>query len=144
MARARPDLAIIPLRGNVDTRITKLDGGEFDAILLACAGLRRLGLQYRVTALMPLQAWLPALSQGAIGIETRRHDGWLDLLSPLHHLPTGMALAGERAFQAALDGSCATPIGGFASYTAMESFRSGGKSSRQTAAATPIPRSTSC
>ena len=117
VSRARPDLEIIPLRGNVDTRITKLDGGEFDAILLACAGLRRLGLEGRVTALMPLQTWLPALSQGAIGIETRRDDDWLYLLSPLNHLPTAIALSCERAFQAALDGSCTTPIGGFASYS---------------------------
>jgi hydroxymethylbilane synthase len=117
VARARPDLEIIPLRGNVDTRITKLDGGEFDAILLACAGLRRLGLHGRATALMPLQTWLPALSQGAIGIETRRHDDWLNFLAPLHHLPTAVALSCERAFQAALDGSCTTPIGGFADYS---------------------------
>lgn len=117
VSRSRPDLEIIPLRGNVDTRITKLDGGEFDAILLACAGLRRLGLEGRVTALMPLQTWLPALSQGAIGIETRRHDDWLHFLSPLHHSPTAIAVSCERAFQAALDGSCTTPIGGFASYS---------------------------
>jgi hydroxymethylbilane synthase len=124
VSRARPDLEIIPLRGNVDTRIAKLDGGEFDAILLACAGLRRLGLDSRVTALMSLHTWLPALSQGAIGLETRRHDDWLHLLSPLHHLPTAIALSCERAFQAALDGSCTTPIGGFATYTNGElSFR---------------------
>jgi hydroxymethylbilane synthase len=124
VSRARPDLEIIPLRGNVDTRIAKLDGGEFDAILLACAGLRRLGLDSRVTALMSLHTWLPALSQGAIGLETRRHDDWLHLLSPLHHLPTAIVLSCERAFQAALDGSCTTPIGGFASYTNGElSFR---------------------
>jgi hydroxymethylbilane synthase len=116
VARARPDLEIVSLRGNVDTRIAKLDAGELDAILLASAGLKRLGLQERITTLMPLESWLPALSQGAIGIETRREGGWIELLSPLHDLPTAVALACERAFQAALDGSCTTSIGGFAFY----------------------------
>jgi hydroxymethylbilane synthase len=114
VARARPDLEIIALRGNVDTRVAKLDAGELDAIVLANAGVRRLGLQDRITTLMPLESWLPALSQGAIGIETHRDEDWLDLLLPVHHPPTAVALACERAFQAALDGSCTTPIGGFA------------------------------
>jgi hydroxymethylbilane synthase len=117
VSRARPDLEIVTLRGNVDTRVAKLDAGELDAILLANAGLRRLGLQNRVTALMPLESWLPALSQGAIGIETQRSDDWLGLLSPLHDLSTGIALSCERAFQAALDGSCTAPIGGIAAYS---------------------------
>lgn len=116
VARARPDLGIVSLRGNVDTRIARLDAGELDAILLASAGLKRLGLEDRITALMPLESWLPALSQGAIGIETRREGGWVDLLSPLHDFPTAVALACERAFQAALDGSCTTPIGGVACF----------------------------
>jgi hydroxymethylbilane synthase len=117
VSRARPDLQIVPLRGNVDTRIVKLDSGDLDAIVLANAGLKRLGLQDRITALMPFESWLPALSQGAIGLQTRRDDNPVAaLLSPLHHLPTAIALACERAFQAALDGSCSTPIGGFARY----------------------------
>ena len=74
VARARPDLEIVLLRGNVDTRLAKLDAGDYDAILLAYAGLKRLGLGERATSLLSLQDWLPALAQGAIGIEIRDAD----------------------------------------------------------------------
>jgi hydroxymethylbilane synthase len=113
--RARPDLQVLPLRGNVDTRLGKLMQGDYDAILLALAGLKRLGLEARATALLPLDEWLPALSQGAIGIEVRSDDrAACDAVIPLNDEPTAMALACERAFQQALDGSCTTAIGGIA------------------------------
>lgn len=117
VARARPDLEIALLRGNVDTRLAKLDAGNFDAILLALAGLKRLGLQSRATAVLPVEDWLPALSQGAIGIEIRGADaGAREAVSGLNDRATAIALACERAFQAVLDGSCRTPIGGLAEY----------------------------
>ncbi len=117
VARARPDLQVALLRGNVDTRIAKLDAGEFNAILLAYAGLKRLGLEVRVTSFMPIDDWLPALSQGAIGIEIRESDSeTASLVLQLNHQPTEIALACERAFQLALDGSCRTPIGGLATF----------------------------
>lgn len=115
--RARPDLEIGLLRGNVDTRLAKLDRGELDAILLAYAGLRRLGLAARATALLPAEEWLPALAQGAIGIELRKNDrDTRAAVSPLNDKKTAVALACERAFQAALDGSCRTPIAGLARF----------------------------
>ena len=115
IARARPDLEIVPLRGNVDTRLAKLHPGAFDAVLLAYAGLKRLGLQDHVTSLLPTDIWLPALSQGAIGIEIRETDVTVSLaVAALNDEATEMALACERSFQLALDGSCRAPIAGFA------------------------------
>jgi len=117
VARARPDLEIALLRGNVDTRLKKLDDGEYDAIVLAYAGLKRLGLESHITSFMLIEDWLPALSQGAIGIEIRESDSkTASLVSPLNDPATGIALACERAFQLALDGSCRTPIGGLATF----------------------------
>jgi hydroxymethylbilane synthase len=117
LLRARPDLEIGLLRGNVDTRLGKLDGGELDAILLAHAGLKRLGLGERSTSLLDPEVWLPALAQGAIGIEIREGDARTeDAILPLHDKATAIALACERAFQGALDGSCRTPIAGLATY----------------------------
>jgi hydroxymethylbilane synthase len=113
--RARPDLQTTLLRGNVDTRIGKLDAGEFDAMLLALAGLKRLGLAARATSLLDAQDWLPALAQGAIGIEVRADDAiTTSLVSTLNDTDTEIALACERSFQAALDGTCRSPIGGLA------------------------------
>jgi hydroxymethylbilane synthase len=115
--RARADVEVLPLRGNVDTRLEKLARGEFDAILLAVAGLKRLGLERRATGLLSPEEWLPALSQGAIGIEVRSADRNVhDLVALLNDQQTDFALACERAFQAALDGSCTTAIGGIAMY----------------------------
>lgn len=115
VARARPDLEIVSLRGNVDTRLSKLEAGLFDAILLAYAGMKRLGLEHRATSLLPPETWLPALSQGAIGIEIRNEDAFVArAVAALNDLATEIALACERAFQAALDGSCRTPIAGLA------------------------------
>lgn len=117
LARARPDLEVALLRGNVDTRLRKLDDGEFDAILLAYAGLKRLGLGARATALLDTAHWLPALAQGAIGLEIRDDDAPARAaVSALNDPATAIALACERGFQAALDGSCRTPIAGFARY----------------------------
>jgi len=113
--RARPDLAVVDFRGNVDTRLRKLDDGVVDATLLAYAGLKRLGLEARATALMDTDVMLPAVGQGALAIETRAGDERLAaLLAPLHDGPTGACIAAERAFLARLDGSCRTPIAGLA------------------------------
>ncbi len=115
VARSRPNLDIVLLRGNVDTRIRKLDEGEMDAILLAYAGLKRLGLQARATTVLDPNVWLPSLGQGVIGIEVRDSDADArDKLKFLNHQPSEIALACERAFQSALDGSCRTPIAGLA------------------------------
>jgi hydroxymethylbilane synthase len=111
----RPDVKIVPFRGNVDTRLRKLDAGDVQATFLACAGLIRLGLEYRITAPIPPEQMLPAVAQGAIGIETREDDiRTRDLVSAINHVDTETAIACERAFLAVLDGSCRTPLAGHA------------------------------
>lgn len=111
----RPDLEIVPFRGNVDTRLSKLAHGEVDATILACAGLRRLGLTHEITAPIPPDVMLPAVAQGAIGIEIRSGDSHMrDLLAPLNDAATERQIAAERAFLVALDGSCRTPLAGHA------------------------------
>jgi hydroxymethylbilane synthase len=113
--RMRPDLSVIALRGNVETRLRKLDEGAADATLLALAGLRRLGLENAATAVLDIDEFLPAVGQGAIGIEARADDTrTLDLLAAINHADTAGALTCERAFLAVLDGSCRTPIAGHA------------------------------
>ncbi|MBZ9700402.1 MULTISPECIES: hydroxymethylbilane synthase [unclassified Mesorhizobium] len=113
--RMRPDLDVVMFRGNVQTRLRKLDEGVAAGTILAHAGLKRLGLGHVVTDLIPLDIFPPAPGQGAIGIETRIGDGDVEqMLAAIHDLPTGQALACERAFLAALDGSCRTPIAGHA------------------------------
>ena len=113
--RLRPDLQVGLLRGNVETRLTKAERGEIDATLLAYAGLKRLGLAHRATALLEIDEFLPAVGQGAIGITARPDDeNALRTLAPILHAATGEALACERAFLAVLDGSCKTPIAGHA------------------------------
>ena len=115
LKRMRPDLTLVPIRGNVDTRLAKLDRGEVSATLLACAGLKRLGLSHRITAPIETEEMLPAIAQGAIGIEMRDNDEHLQsLLKAIDDYPTGIAVSCERAFLAALDGSCRTPIAGHA------------------------------
>jgi hydroxymethylbilane synthase len=115
MKRARPDLEVAPLRGNVETRLRKLDSGEADAIILALAGLKRLGLEGRATRIMSADEFLPAAGQGAIAIETREDDAATRaLLAKIDHADTSTAVAAERAFLAVLDGSCKTPIAGHA------------------------------
>jgi len=111
MKRARPDLQVAPLRGNVETRLRKLDDGEADAIILALAGLKRLGLEARATQIMSADEFLPAAGQGAIAIETRQDDVAIRaILAKVDHAPTTIAVVAERAFLAVLDGSCKTPI----------------------------------
>ena len=113
--RLRPDLTVVPLRGNVETRLRKLDAGEVDATLLAVAGLKRLGLLSAATAILEPDEFLPAVGQGAIGIETRADDAATRaLVAVIDDADTATALAAERAFLAVLDGSCRTPIGGHA------------------------------
>ena len=113
--RMRPDLDVVMFRGNVQTRLRKLEEGVAEGTILAYAGLKRLGLGHVVTDLMPLDAFPPAPGQGAIGIETRIGDSAVEkMLTAIHDVPTGQALACERAFLAALDGSCRTPIAGHA------------------------------
>ncbi len=111
---ARPDLEIVQLRGNVDTRIRKLDAGEYDAIILAAAGLTRLGLAARITEYMDLGTSVPAVGQGVIGIECRDTPEMRRWLAPLNHAPTRQCLAAERAYAARLEGSCQSPIAGHA------------------------------
>ena len=113
--RMRPDLTIVPLRGNVETRLRKLDNGDVDATLLALAGLKRLGLAEHATNIMSAEEFLPAAGQGAIGIEARAGDSRIrDVLARIDHAETSTAVACERAFLAVLDGSCKTPIAGHA------------------------------
>jgi hydroxymethylbilane synthase len=103
-----------PLRGNVDTRLKKLDAGDYDAIILAAAGLIRLGLESRITEYLDIKLSLPAVGQGIVGIECRTEPDLLALLAPLNHEPTRQCLDAERAFAARLGGSCQSPIGGYA------------------------------
>ncbi|MEZ5803901.1 MAG: hydroxymethylbilane synthase [Rhizobiaceae bacterium] len=113
--RMRPDLNVIVYRGNVQTRLRKLDEGVAAGTILALAGLRRLGLEHIATDVMPLEKFPPAPGQGAICIEARSTDSRTQaMLRPINDLPTAAALACERAFLAALDGSCRTPIAGYA------------------------------
>jgi hydroxymethylbilane synthase len=113
--RLRPDLRVVPLRGNVETRLRKLDAGEVDATLLALAGLKRLGLADAATALLDVEEFLPAVGQGAIAIEIRDDDSVTrDVLDKIDHADTSVAVACERAFLGVLDGSCRTPIAGHA------------------------------
>jgi hydroxymethylbilane synthase len=113
--RLRPDVAAVTLRGNVETRLRKLEAGEVDATLLAVAGLKRLGLLAAATAILDPDTFVPAVGQGAIGLETRADDAKTRaLVEAIDDADTAAALAAERAFLAVLDGSCRTPIGGHA------------------------------
>lgn len=110
----RPDLVLENIRGNLDTRIRKLDEGQYDAILLAAAGLRRLGWENRIAELLPPEAMCPAVGQGALGIETRDHGPALEICRKLEHAPTRAAVEAERALLAGLGGGCQVPIGAHA------------------------------
>ena len=117
LGRHRPDLEIGFLRGNVNTRLAKLDGGEFDAIILACAGLIRLGFEDRIGAPIDPDLSLPAAGQGAVGIEFRETDDRVrELLVPLHHDSTATRVLAERAVVRRLDGGCDVPIAAFAEW----------------------------
>ncbi|MDC8805174.1 hydroxymethylbilane synthase [Halomonas pacifica] len=115
MKEARPDLEVLNLRGNVQTRLGKLDAGDFDAIILATSGLRRLGLGERIAMELPPEVCLPACGQGALGIECRTHDADLvALLAPLDDPETATRVRAERAMNTRLEGGCQVPIGGHA------------------------------
>ena len=107
----RGDLAIRDLRGNVPTRLEKLRAGEFDAIVLACAGLKRLGFGDQIDSLFDVAAMIPAVGQGAIGIECRSDDAQISaLIAPLHHASTALCVSAERAMSAYLAGGCDVPL----------------------------------
>lgn len=113
--KQRPDLEIIDLRGNVGTRLSKLDAGNYDAIILASAGLKRLGLAERIRHTLEPVVSLPAVGQGALGLECRSQDqAVLDLILPLMHTETNACVRAERAFNAYLEGGCQVPIAGYA------------------------------
>lgn len=113
--KARPDLEIIDLRGNVGTRLSKLDDGQYDAIILASAGLKRLGLEQRIRHAIQPDLSLPAVGQGALGLECRSQDqAVLDLILPLMDADTNVCVRAERAFNAYLEGGCQVPIAGYA------------------------------
>jgi hydroxymethylbilane synthase len=125
LLRARfPHCEVLPLRGNLDTRLAKLDRGEFDAIVLAAAGLKRLGLAERIRAVIPPIESLPAPGQGALGIEIRsdRHD-IAELLLALEDRPTRLAVTAERAVSRSLGGSCRVPLAAFATHEALGGLR---------------------
>jgi hydroxymethylbilane synthase len=119
--RLRPDLSVINFRGNVETRLRKLDAGAVDATLLALAGLKRLGLAEAATAALETDEFLPACGQGIVAIEARADDAKTRaLLAAIDHQESGIALAAERAFLGVLNGSCRTPIAGHAIVTGGE------------------------
>jgi hydroxymethylbilane synthase len=112
----RPELEVVELRGNVPTRLSKVESGKVHAAILAAAGLIRLEVQQRITAFLDPTTWIPAPGQGAIAIQSRSDDGRMrELLSPLNHEPTSVATRAERAFLAALEGGCQVPIGAIVS-----------------------------
>ncbi len=113
--KQRPDLDVIDLRGNVGTRLSKLDTGQYDAIILASAGLKRLNLHDRIRHTLTAEVSLPAVGQGALGLECRCEDQQvLDLIMPLMHQDSNACVRAERAFNAYLEGGCQVPIAGFA------------------------------
>lgn len=115
IAERRPDLVIRSLRGNVGTRLGKLDNGDYDAIILAVAGLNRLGLQSRISYALPAEVSLPAVGQGAVGIECRLDDKHTQaLLASLNHEETAIRVRAERAMNMRLEGGCQVPIGSYA------------------------------
>ncbi len=126
MQAYRPDLNIIDLRGNVGTRLGKLDAGEYDAIILAASGLKRLGLASRIRQTIDTQLSLPAVGQGALGLECRVNDhAVLELIAPLADAATDVCIRAERAFNKTLHGGCQVPIAGFAVLEGAEIFLQG-------------------
>jgi len=110
----RPDLRVLDLRGNVNTRLSKLDNGEYDAIMLAAAGVKRMGWEARITEFLPPEQFLPAIGQGAIGIEIRNDDTRVsELVAELNDAQTATRIAAERALNEALQGGCQVPIAGY-------------------------------
>ncbi|MBI4187462.1 MAG: hydroxymethylbilane synthase [Chloroflexi bacterium] len=138
LAARRPDLKAEGIRGNVDTRIRKVLSGEFDAVILAAAALIRLGWEDKISEYLPLEHFLPAVGQGAMGIEIRAEDEEIaEIVSSINHLPTWQSVAAERAFLSALGGGCRAPIaalgtvsGGTLRIEGMASNKSGSRSLR--------------
>lgn len=123
---ARPDLELIDLRGNVNTRLAKLDNGGYDAIVLACAGLQRLGLEARISARLDAPEWLPAPAQGAVAVECRGDDARIhSLLAVLDAGRTRVCVEAERAMNRALHGSCHVPVAAFARWEGQDLFLQG-------------------
>jgi hydroxymethylbilane synthase len=111
----RPDLVMVPLRGNVDTRVRKLESENLDGVILAAAGIKRMNLEHRITEYLPPEIMIPAIGQGALGIEVREQDGdLLKLISFLKHEPTEIAVRAERSFLRTLGGGCEVPIAAWA------------------------------
>jgi porphobilinogen deaminase len=124
LRRYRDDLCLIDLRGNVDTRLRKLDEGQLDAIILAAAGIRRLGLTERISGILPENIFIPAVGQGALGIECRTQDNEvMDLIAPLHHTQTAACVLAERAMNAQLGGGCHAPIAAYAHFDEQDILR---------------------
>lgn len=125
-AERQPHVQILSLRGNVNTRLSKLDAGEYDAIILAAAGLKRLGLTHRITQLLDSSLSLPAIGQGSVGIECRIDDVEINqLLAPLQDVESTIRLSAERAMNARLNGGCQVPIAGFAELQGEQLFMRG-------------------
>jgi len=121
-----PDAEVVPLRGNVNTRLAKLDAGDYDAIILASAGLKRLGMAKRITQSLDASVSLPAIGQGAIGIECRVDDMEInEILRVLHDAETGLCVSAERAMNERLNGGCQVPIAGFALLQGEQIFMRG-------------------
>ena len=120
-----PNAEVIPLRGNVNTRLAKLDAGDYDAIILASAGLKRLGMAERITESLATEISLPAVGQGAIGIECRVDDEINQMLATLHDAQTGLCVTAERAMNTRLNGGYQVPIAGFAQIQGQKIFMRG-------------------
>lgn len=117
----RPDLRVLDLRGNLNTRLAKLDAGDYEGILLAAAGVLRLGWGERISEWLPTDRWLPAVGQGALAVIAREDDARMrDLLRPLHHAETAAAVTAERAFLNSLEGGCQVPIAALAAQEGNE------------------------
>jgi hydroxymethylbilane synthase len=118
LLNARPDLRIAEIRGNLNTRIEKLDSSDWDGMILAKAGVTRLGWAKRITEILPFEVMLPAVGQGALAIECRSDDALVqDMLHPLHHTPTAKTVTAERALLRYLEGGCQIPIGAYGQIT---------------------------
>ncbi len=124
LKHARPDLTIQSIRGNLDTRLGKLDSGEFNAILLAAAGLIRLEMEHVITEYLPEETMVPAAGQGALCIETRENDNFINsMMEKLNHPDTEKCVTGERAFLQQIEGSCHVPVGCFGRIISEQSIR---------------------
>lgn len=117
---ARPDLIVEPIRGNVDTRLARLDAGEIDALVLAAAGLERLGLAGRIAEALPVARMIPAVGQGALAIQARAGDSWAERVREIDDWGTRMELTAERAFLSAMGGGCRAPFAAHASWSRGE------------------------